>query len=644
MGEYGYVYRSVSTYSTTRNGTREPAVIKPFAPFIPKSNGNNYSEGAVTKKTIVPVTSRPYDEPATEKYASSEDESDDDERYRQTSPVYNSPRKVDDRFPTKVQNHEASRNPQRFGPVADRDRHSPQPTADGRKPIGISPIRNDKYGGDQYRATAVGDQSPYKEGRKPIGISHPNKNDNYDGTNAYGGDRRPTAVRDPYPPHKEEHKPIGGVGLKSTSDGYNNNGYGGDKEGRKPIGISPIRNDNYDGPNRYGGHHPAGVVRDPYPHKEGRKPIGGGSPDGYNNGYGGDKGRKPIGVSPIRNDNYDGDPRAGFVGDPYPYKEGRKPIGGGSIRSSPPDGYKGYGDDKEGRKSIGGGSSIRSSPPDGYNGYGDEKEGRKPIGISPIRNDNYGGDRRAVALGDPNPYKEGRKPIGVGSIRSSPPDGYNNGYGGDKEGRKPIVSSIKNDNYDGPNGYGSDYNKKEGYKPTRNGNYGIANRDNKPFGSSSNPKYDDSDNVNYYNNRSNSNGPKISSDWTKAPRKGVLLSEPIHDIEKAMDLLKMEAAKRNHYYDSPTPTPLDNWGAPGNSSPRFTDRTGSGITRPHGNFNQPQSRPRDSTTRVTFVDDGRDDDDDDYYRRDDSGRYGYGYHDAVIDSREAEKMFKGTTV
>ncbi|GAU21407.1 hypothetical protein TSUD_32370 [Trifolium subterraneum] len=637
MGEYGYVYRSVSTYSTLRNGT-QPAVIKPFVPFIPKSTGSNYSEGAVTKKTIVPVTSRPYDEP--EKYASSGDESDADERYRRTSPVHNSPRKVDDRFPTKVQNHDTSRNPQRFGAIADRGHHSPQPTAEGRKPIGISPIRNDKYDGTNgyggnHRARAVGDPSPYKEGRKPIGIS-PVKNDNYDGSNVYGGDHRPTAVGDPYP-HKEERKPIGGDGLKSTRDGYNNIGYGGDKEGRKPIGISPIRKDNYDGPKGYGGDHPAGLVRDPYPHKEGRKPIGGGSikssPDGYNYGYGGDKeGRKPIGISPIRNDNYDGANGYGgdHGGDSYPYKEGRKPIGGGSIRSSP-DGYN--------------------------NGYGDDKEGRKPIGISPIKNDNYDGpngyssEPRAAAVRDPNHYKEGRKPIGVGSIRSTH-DGYNNGYGGDKEGRKPIVSSIKNDDYDGPNGYGSDYNKKEGYKPTRNGNgYGIANRDNKPFGSSNNPKYDDSDNANYYNNRSNSNRPKITSDWTKAPRKGVQLSEPIHDIEKAMELLKMEAAKRDrhqssndhNYYDTPTPTPLDNWGAPGNSSPRFTDRTGSGITRPRGNFNQPQSRPRDSATRVTFVDDGRDYDDD-YYRRDDSRRYGYGYHDAVIDSREAEEKFKGTRV
>ncbi|KAK2456423.1 hypothetical protein QL285_003791 [Trifolium repens] len=584
-----------------RNGTREPAVIKPFVPFLPKSNGSNYSEGAVTKKTIVPVTSRPYDEPATEKYASSGDESDDDDRYHQTSAVHNSPRKVDNQFPTKVQNHEASRNPQRFGPVADRGRHSPQPTAEGRKPIGISPIRNDKH----------------------------------DGTNVYGGHHRPTIVGDPYP-HKEERKPIGGDDLKSTRDGYNNNGYGGDKEGRKPIGISPIRNDNYDSPNGYGGDNPAGVVRDPYPHKEGRKPIGGGlksSPDGYNNGYVGDKGgRKPIEISPIRNDNYDGsngyggDHRAGFVGDTYPYKEGRKPIGRDSMRSSP-DGYN--------------------------NGYGDDKVGRKPIGISPIRNDNYdgpngyGGDRRAPVVGDPNLYKERPKPIGIGSIRSTH-DGYNNGHGGDKEARKPIVSSIKNDNYDGPNGYGSDYNKKEGYKPTRNDNYGngygIANRDNKPFGSSSNPKYDDGDNVaNYSSNRSNSNRPKISSNWTRAPRQGTQLSEPIHDIEKAMELLKMEAAKRDNYYDSPTPTPLDNWGATGNSSPRFTDRTGSGITRPHENFNQPQSRPRDSVTHVTFIDDGRDYGDE-YYRRDDSGRYGYGYHDAVIDSREAEKKFKGTRV
>ncbi|RHN80710.1 hypothetical protein MtrunA17_Chr1g0191211 [Medicago truncatula] len=602
MGEYGYAYRSISTYSTIRNGIREPAVIKPFVPFNPKSNnGSNYSEGAVNSKKIVPVTGRPYDEPATEKYPSSEDEFDDDERRRQLSPVHSSPRKVDVQFPAKVQqNHEGSHDPQRYGPIVDRGRHTPQPSADGRKPIGGSTVNNHN---DSY-----GTNYPYggdRDGRKPIGIS-PIKNRKYGGgPNGYGGAHRATAIGDPSP-HKDRRKPIGGGNLRSTHDGYHDNGYGGDK-GHKPIGISPTRSNNYDGPNGFGGDHRATSVGDPNPYQEGRKPIGGGNlrstHDGYHdNGYGGDKeGRKPVGISPTGNSNYDGpnrysgDHRATSVGDPNPYKEGRKPIGVVSLKSTH-DGYnngKGYGGDTEVRKPIGIGSNIKN---DNYDG--------------PHR---YGGDHRAAAVGDPNPYKEGRKPIGVGSIRST------------------------QDGYDSPNGYGSDYNKKEGYKPTRNGNYGngygISNHNDKPFVSSSNPKYDDGDNAaNYYNNRSNFNGPKINSYWTAAPRKGTQLSEPIHDIDKAMELLKMEAAKRDQQH-SPTP---------GNASPRFTDRTGSGAAmRPYGNVNQLQSRPRDSQTRVTFIDDASDYDDD-YYRRDDRGRYGF--HDAVIDSREAEKKFKGTRV
>ncbi|CAI8603386.1 unnamed protein product [Vicia faba] len=523
MAGYGYAYRSVSTYSTTRTSSGEPAVTKPFAPFVPKSNGSNYSKGAVPKKIIVPVASRPYDEPASEKYASSGDESDD-ELHHQTVPVHSSPRKGVDQFPAKVlQNHEGGRKSQRLGPIVDRGRHSPQPTAEGRKPIGISPIKNDKYDGTN------GSPNLYKEGRKPI---------------------------------------EGDSSLRSGHDGYDKNGYGSDK-GHKPI-ENGIKSGNYDSPKRYGGDHRAAVAGDPnHPYKEGRKPITGiirSAHDGYSNGYGGDKeGRRPI-ESNIKNGNYEYDSPNRYGGD---YKEGHKPIGGGSIRTSH----------------------------DGYNsGYSGDKEGYKPIGGGNIQKDYY----------------------------DSP-----NGYGGDyKEGHKPIGGgNIQNDYYGSPNGYGGDYNQKEGYKPMRNGNYGN----------------------NY------GNVPKISSDWSVAPRKGTQLSEPTHDIDKALELLKIEAAKRDHpyesnndhhhYYDSPVPTAMDNWGAPasGNGSPRFSDRTGfAGIMRPNGNVNQLQSRPRNSPIHVTFVDDGRDYGDDDYYRRGDVGRYGY--RDAVIDSREAEKKFKGTRV
>ncbi|XP_058770517.1 protein transport protein SEC9-like [Vicia villosa] len=556
MAAFGYAYRSVSTYSTTRTGSGEPSVIKPFAPFVPKSNGSNYSEGAVTKKIVVPVTSRPYDEPAAEKYASSGDESEDEFHHR-TSPDRSSYRKDVDKFPAKVQqNHEGGRNPQRLGPIVDRGRHSPQPTAEGRKPIGISPIKID-------HRSAVGDPNPHKEGRKP-----------------FGGDSS----------------------VRRGHDGYDNNGYGSDK-GHKPI-ENGIKSGSYDSPKRYSGDHGAAVVGDPNPYKEGHKPIGTGSlrggslrggslrggsirggslrggslrgaRDGYNNGYGGDKeGSRPI-ESNIKNGNYEydspnrygGDHRgAPVVGDPSPYKEVQKPIGGGSIRTSR-DGYNNG--DKEGYKPI-----IRSNI---QNGYYDSPNG-------------YGGD-----------YKEAHKPIGGGN--------------------------IQNDYYDSPNGYGSDYNKKEGYMPMRNGNYG----------------------------NSNGNVPKISSDWSAGPRKGIQLSEPTHDIDKALELLRIEAANRDRhhesnndhhpYYNSPSPTALDKWNAPapGNGSPRFTDRTGSaGIMKPHGNVNQLQSRPRNSPIHVTFVDDVRDYGDDDYYRRGDLGRYGY--RDAVIDSREAEKKFKGTRV
>lgn len=293
MGEYGYAYRSISTYSTTRNGgTRELLAAVKKKPLFP----NNYSEDAVTRKKIVPVVSRSYDEPAaTGKYPSSgsEDESDDDDdrHRRQTNPVHSSPR--------KVQNHEGSHNPQRLGPVVDRGRHTPQLTAEGHRPtggsstinhdganyvgnkghklIGIDPIGNHNYDGDRRAPIVVGDP---KEGRKSIGIS-PN---NYDGSNGNGGERR--VVRDP----KEGYKPIGISPIRSGNyDGTN--GYGGDrraigdpKEGykTKPIGISPIKSGNYDSNNGYGGDHRAPAVGDP------------------------SKGYKSIGISPIRSDNYGG--------------------------------------------------------------------------------------------------------------------------------------------------------------------------------------------------------------------------------------------------------------------------------------------------------------------------------------------------
>ncbi|CAL5208529.1 unnamed protein product [Lathyrus oleraceus] len=547
MAGYGFSYRSVSTYSTTRTGSRDAADIKPFAPFVPKSNGTNYSEGAVTKKIIVPVTSRRHAEPSTEKYASSGDESDD-EFHHQTIPVHSSPGKAVDKLPANVQqNHEGGRIPQRLGPIVDRGRHSPQPTAEGRKPVGISPIKNDKYhGSGDHRAGVVEDPNLRKEGRKPVVVEDPNL-------------------------RKEGRKPIvGDSSLRSAHDGYDNNGYGSDKR-HKPVENS-IKNGNYDSPNRYGGDH-----------------------------------------------------RAAVAGDPNPYKEGRKPIGTGSIRSASRDGYNnGYGGgDKEGRRPIEG--NIK-------NGIGNYEYD------SPNR---YGGDHRgAPVVGDPSFYKEGHKPIGGGSIRTNH-DGYNSGYSGDKEGYKPVGGgNIQNDYYDSPNGYGGDY--KEGHKPIGGGNIQNGYYDSpNAYGEGYKPMT----NGNYGN--SYGNAPKISSDWSAAPRKGIQLSEPTHDIDKALELLMIEAAKHDHnqsnndhhhYYDSPSPTP-DNWGG----SPRFTDRTGSaGIMRPSGNVNQLQSRPRNSPIHVTFVDDGRDYGDDGYYRRGDIGRYGY--RDAVMDSREAEKKFKGTRV
>ncbi|KAL2325441.1 hypothetical protein Fmac_024499 [Flemingia macrophylla] len=90
MAQYGYAssYRISSTYNVSSD-TGEP-VSKPFAPFVPKfNNGNDTSEGYVTKKKIVPIASRPC--------YSDNDESDDEWK----QPIHGSPRKVDE-FLTKV--------------------------------------------------------------------------------------------------------------------------------------------------------------------------------------------------------------------------------------------------------------------------------------------------------------------------------------------------------------------------------------------------------------------------------------------------------------------------------------------------------------------------------------------------------------
>ncbi|CAK8572382.1 unnamed protein product [Lathyrus sativus] len=350
------------------------------------------------------------------------------------------------------------------------------------------------------------------------------------------------------------------------------------------------------------------------------------------------------------------------------YKQGRKPIGTGSIRSASRDGYtKGYGGDKEGRRPLESNIKNGNYEYDSPNRYGGDRGDRGDRGAPVIRGGNIQKGYYDNSNGYGGDYKEGHKPIGGGNIQKGYYDSPN-GYGGDyKEGHKPIGGgNIQKGYYDSPNGYGGDYKEghksigrgsiQKGYYDSSNGYGGDYKEEHKPIGGGNIQKgYYNSPNGygNYGNNYGNR--PKISSDWSEAPRKGIQLSEPTHDIDKAMEVLRIEAAKRNHhyesnndhhhYYDSPGPTAKDNWGASAsaNGSPRFADRTGSaGIMRPHGNVNQPQSRQRSSPIHVTFVDDGRDYGDDDYQRKGDIGRYGD--RGAVMDSREAERKFKGTRI
>lgn len=275
MGGYGYIYRNFSTYNTVKEESRSPAV-KPFVPFVPNTNSN--SDGHVTKKTIVPVASRPY----SDEYPARGDD-------------YGSPHKVDE-FLTKVQN-EASRPP-RFTPVSSTDwRQPPQPTTynnsangygdygsnkeGGRKPVGGT-IRNDNY--DGYSSpNGYGDYGN-KEGRKPIGSTI--RNHNYDGPNGYGDYGNYD--------NKEGRKPIGGTIRNDSYDGYKSpNGYGdyGNKEGYKSDG-SPIRNDHYDG---YNG------ANNGYGNKDG---YHGGNGYGDYGNYSNKEGYKPSGSS-VLSDNYD---------------------------------------------------------------------------------------------------------------------------------------------------------------------------------------------------------------------------------------------------------------------------------------------------------------------------------------------------
>ncbi|XP_019439964.1 PREDICTED: uncharacterized protein LOC109345429 isoform X1 [Lupinus angustifolius] len=238
MEGYGYTYLSISTYNTVRDETRGP-VVKPFVPFVPNTNSN--SEGQVTKKTIVPVATKPY----VDDYPASDD-------------GYGSPSKVDE-FLTKVQN-EAS-HPKRSTPVSSTDRRQlPQPVSFNDRANGYSDRGGNKEGhklvGYDGRS-GYGDYGSHKEGIKPVGVTF--RNDNYDGynnPNDYGAYNS-----------KEGYK------SNSNYDGYNgaNDGYGGyiNKEGHRPYG-STTKNDNYDGFHGGNGYGDYGN----YGKKEGYKPFG----------------------------------------------------------------------------------------------------------------------------------------------------------------------------------------------------------------------------------------------------------------------------------------------------------------------------------------------------------------------------------
>ncbi|MED6209211.1 hypothetical protein PIB30_052522 [Stylosanthes scabra] len=278
MAQYGYMYKSASSYSTVREESRGSS-IKPFVPFVPNSNYNpsTNSDGYATKKKVVPVASRPdYDDDYDDGYKKHSSPTPGEWNHRQRSPTRAAPQKVND-FLTKVQN-EASR-PQGSGLSGSNDwRHSPRPTS---------------YNGpNAYSYANGGDYAGNKDVSKPIA------NYGYAAPNGYGDYN-----------NKERHRP-------SSSPDRNGKyaGYGGDydnNEGHRSF-ESP----------KYGGYN-GGNVYDDYGNrnKEGLKPIRGS--EGYgggNNGYGNynnREGPRLFGSSP-KSVNY---------GDDYTNKERHKPVG-----------------------------------------------------------------------------------------------------------------------------------------------------------------------------------------------------------------------------------------------------------------------------------------------------------------------------
>ncbi|MED6167219.1 hypothetical protein PIB30_000470 [Stylosanthes scabra] len=286
MAQYGYMYKSASSYSTVREESRGSS-IKPFVPFVPNSNysPSTKSDAYATKKKIVPVASRPYDDDDyDDRYKKHSSPTTGELNHKQRSPTRAAPQKVSD-FLTKVQN-EVSR-PQGSGLSGSNDwRHSPRPTS---------------YNGpNAYSYANGGDYAGNKDVSKPIA------NYGYAAPNGYGG----------YGDYnnKERHRP-------SSSPDRNGKyaGYGGDydnNEGHKPF-QSP----------KYGGYN-GGNVYDDYGNrnKEELKPIRGS--EGYgggNNGYGNynnREGPRLFGSSP-KSVNYGGN---GY-GDDYTNKERHKPVG-----------------------------------------------------------------------------------------------------------------------------------------------------------------------------------------------------------------------------------------------------------------------------------------------------------------------------
>ncbi|QHN77604.1 hypothetical protein HN51_054962 [Arachis hypogaea] len=289
MAQYGYMYTSASSYNTIREESRGPA-IKPFVPFVPNSNydPSTNSDGYATKKKIVPVASRPYDD-YDDDYKKRSSPTSGEWNHRQRSPDHVAQRKVDD-FLTKVQN-EASRPQWNSLPTNDW-RHSPQATSyngpafsyanangsdyvgnkDVRKPI-ASTIRDDGYAGPNGYG-GYGNHNN-KEGHRPS--SSPNRNDKYSGYGDYDNNEGHRSIKSPkyggynggnaygdYGNHnKEELKPIRG------NEGYGapNSGYGSynNREEQRPFGSSP-KSVNYGG-NGYGDY--AGD----YTNKDRHKPI-----------------------------------------------------------------------------------------------------------------------------------------------------------------------------------------------------------------------------------------------------------------------------------------------------------------------------------------------------------------------------------